>query len=335
MTLKLSSSAINTYTKCGQAYYYQYDLKERMDLRSLTLYLGHVVEQGVTLILTQHPCVQLGIDAVFRVALINTLNDANPKLLEQAPATSEALLTWCVDESTMLDPKHVSTVNLAASKELPSVLGYAPKVKNLSGVDTKGKLLAEKSLLTNALYQAKETLNALLTATDLDTFLNDIDTIECQSKLEQQLNVGGVEVSFIGYGDYLITRKDGSMLYLDCKYSKFDYKEYRLSSDTQLLLYAIMLKKQYPNASIQYGFLTPRTDCTTVSSMVYWCEASEILTKQNVDRLTQTVQAIASGFRLPSCGGGAYQSISCLCNYKHRCPYSSGKLNKEEAMPID
>lgn len=342
--LNISASRINNILKCGQQYHLQYEKNIQAFNKSLTMVWGDWVEAYVNAFLSSRTTLET-IDfrdtnkltpvkpnathlELIKVATFDVFHHQLNWQQEQ-PAVFTALLAHIKDADAMEDPATIIALNTEAHNHL-SAYNYKPKVKEITGVNKKGEFVKSESLFTNQLLRAIESTKTLTESKAFLDFIEDCVSVELQTTLKANLAFRGIDTKVTGFADMLFRKEDGSLVYLDCKYSMHDYLCYNKNTDTQLFLYALVLKQTYPDSPLSMGFLTPNPD---EKEAFHMCDMHQLIAKPAYNRVATAVELMNSRLRPAYCGGGAYISNSCLCSYKPYCDYASGKDVKGKESP--
>lgn len=302
--LRLSPNAINKYSDCGHAYKKRYIEHDKRSFMSFTMFCGRVAEKVIELYFN-NPETKLW--NLFQQGLIDEINTLN----NTPDGFSEALVNWLQD-----DNEETFTALNTIARAFPKFgMAYNPGVKNN---DSR----SSKKLFCNKLLKVFDDVESAVNHEAFKTLLQDTHDFKFQVPLEYAVPYSD-DVLF-GYSDLVIEKQDGSILCLDIKYSDFSYSDYNINADTQLLTYALALKKMYPDRHVDVGFMTPGH-----SVLFHMCDMSKLVSKTSVSRILMSMKGIKAELFIPACGGGAYKDISKLCEYKDTCEFGSCASKQE------
>lgn len=311
----LSASAINTYISCGHQYKMRYIDKNYLSSNSLTFWLGHVSEKAILnyILLPEKREKEYGLIAE---AVVWGVNEKLPERTEKFTELIYEFVKSYAQNGSLddVDDDLFEQVNIEADNL--KGFKYTPKVKYRGKYASKNKIGTSTSLFTNAVLELFDTVLACYRSKKFIDFVSEINEVQTQVLLEGK---AGGDTTLKGYADMVIERKDGSLLVCDIKYSDFDYDMYNVDRDTQLFLYAVMLRKMYPNKSIDASFLNIKSD-----KLFYLCNMETLLSKETAQRVNMTIKGINAKVFTPCCGGGAWKSVSAanMCEYAKECAYA-------------
>jgi hypothetical protein len=251
---------------------------------------------------------QLPVWNVFQAALIDEINT-----LDNTPeGFTEALVEWLQDDND----ETFTELNTIARGFPKCGMAYNPGVKN-------NDKRTSKNLFANKLLKVFDDVESCTKEQAFKSLLQDMHDFQFQVALEYA--VPYTDDVLFGYADVVIERQDGSLLCLDIKYSDHDYSSYNNDRDTQLLAYALALKKMYPDRHVDVGFLTPGQ-----TPLFHMCDMETLVSKTSLTRIKMAFRGIKAELFIPACGGGAYKDISRLCEYKDTCDFGSCRSVKSE-----
>ena len=314
--MQLSPNAINTFVDCGKRYDLKYNKGIYHNINSLTFLLGHIAEAMVQFsmeaTLLEDPITHKQSWAKAVVACWDKLPPMTSDLQGHFVAWINAVLQGQpdMDELTIALNKGFREADLHG-------FVYKPRVKINNG--------KSNTLLTNALLEVLDCVGAFLDRKDYKTFIASVESLDTQVQLGLEVPNWGSSgpVTLKGYADFIFMLPNNRLVCLDAKYSSFDLESYNINRDTQLFCYAAALKKAYPDHAIEVGYMALRDN-----PKIIMCDMEELLSPVTSSRIGQAVKAIKHGIFMPSCGGGGYQSINKMCDYKNDCSFASCSKTK-------